>query len=346
MCDNACSYVSAVHCPKFTGGHDDREKYLSKLGNFSLSVRTNPLELGLVRGKQQKFMNNKIKSALAAASMLALYSGALNAQLITFTAGNFTINADGYSSSTISADPSASAKGGLTVGPAGQKEDTWGIFQITSIKEGSGPSQVTRFQEDGTSAPSQGFQYYGFFYGSYDTSATPFGAGNINFLGNGLKLDIYKVDVADISDSYFNTVVAQGTAGRIDLDSFRGITEAIGPGPGPVFTQVLSSSIIGSLDSTFYGSSFTTFAGGNLQVTSNSLFSGPGATSALTFGLGGFTDTPSLDRVPADWTVSFGGDITGNFTVVPEPSTYALFGVVGLLGLVAVKRFRSSKKAS
>jgi hypothetical protein len=268
--------------------------------------------------------NNQTKFAgVAVAALLAIsgLSPVANAQLITLTAGNFTINANGYSASTIFAQapgalPTTSAGGGGTL------EDTWGIFQITSILDGA----TTVFDDN------NGVEYWGMFYNSYDTSATPFGS-NVFFTSQGLQLDIYKVNVADVGDAAFGLVFNQGTAGRIDLDSFTGLTTA--------GTLALSSALSGQMDGAFFGNTQTTSSNGNLGVTYNNLFDiGLSSMSELTFSLSGLTSS-----VPADWTVKFDGPIDGHLGAVPEPSTYGLMGAGALMGLVAMRRMKKRAQA-
>lgn len=273
----------------------------------------------------------------AAAALLGL-TGAVptaNAQLISITSGNFTIFADGYSSSTIdpnSSSPTVSAPGstlvtrnpGDPVVPAGTKEDTWGIFQITSITQGTNPATPV-FTDN------LGVEYWGIFYNSYDFNSglTPF--GNVEFAARGLKLDIYRIPVLDSNDSKWQNVFTTPSAGfeRIGQSGYQGITDA------PGASLALSSTLNGDLGSSFNVVQKTTNATGSLNVGFNSLFGGPGALGPLTFSLGGNTSAP-----PVGWTVKFGGPIDGAFVAVPEPSTYSLMGVCALAGVIAVRRWK------
>ena len=148
----------------------------------------------------------------AAAALLGL-TGAVptaNAQLISITSGNFTIFADGYSSSTVepnSSSPTVSAPGstlvtqnpGDPVPPAGTREDTWGIFQITSITQGTSPSTPV-FTDN------LGVEYWGIFYNSYDFISGTTPRGNVEFGARGLKLDIYRIPVMDFNDTLWTNV--------------------------------------------------------------------------------------------------------------------------------------------
>jgi hypothetical protein len=246
-------------------------------------------------------------------------AGTASAQLITITAGKYTINAQGYSASVLTTDLNDSAPGGLP-SSSGPVEDTWGIFQITSILDGD--------VVDYTSNSS--YELWGMFYNSVDQSAAAFG-NQIIFAADGLKLDIYQVNVLDTGDALWQTVFNQGIGGRVDLDSYMGITDA-----GSV---VFQSSLVGTMDSDFNTSTFSTNAEGKLAVSGvNTLFDID--TVDLTFALAGTTT-----QVPAGWTVEFGGPIIGLTTAVPEPSTYGLMGAGALAALIALRR-RSQKKAA
>ena len=272
------------------------------------------------------------KSGVLTATLLGALAPIANAQLITLSAGNFTITAQGFSASSLSANLADSAPNArMTSG--GVLEDTWGIFQIKTIFSGANPV----YTDNGTSPGAFKGEYWGMFYNGYDTSVATAGS-NIIFSGGGLKLDIYQINVLDSGDSLFSGVKNQGTAdfpagGRLPvvLDGYNGITNA--------GTKVLSSTLSGSLDSIFNTSKQTTFTTGLLDVTSNNMFAlGGQSLSQLTFALSGVTD-----NVPNGWSVAFGGPITGDVSAVPEPSTYALAGVTGLMCLVAVRRLRSRK---
>jgi hypothetical protein len=264
---------------------------------------------------------NQLKRAAAVLTALFAFAGlsqTANAQLITINAGKFTINAQGYSASVLTANPGDFAPGGLT-STSGALEDTWGIFQITSILDGD----VVDYTSNST------YELWGMFYNSVDQNAASFG-NQVLFEATGLKLDIYRRNVVDTGDSVWQTVFNQGIGGRIDLDSYAGITD--------VGTLVFQSSLAGTMDSDYNTSTFTTNAEGNLAVSGvNTLFNiDPGL---LTFALAGTTT-----EVPSNWTVEFGGPIIGLTNAVPEPSTYGLMAAGALVAIVALRR-RSQKRA-
>jgi hypothetical protein len=268
-------------------------------------------------------MNRTIIKKYAGAALGALLAlgtaGTASAQLFTIEAGKYTINAQGYSASVLT-DNLADSAPGAWMASSGQLEDTWGIFQITSILDGD--------TVDYTSNSS--FELWGMFYNSVDQSAATFG-NQVIFSAEGLKLDIYQVNVLDTGDSIWQTVFNQGIGGRTGLASYTGITDA--------GSLVFQSALDGTMDSDFNTSTFSTNAEGKLMVNGvNTLFDLD--TVDLTFALAGTTT-----QVPANWTVEFGGPIIGLTTAVPEPSTYGLMGAGALAALIALRR-RSQKKAA
>lgn len=271
-------------------------------------------------------IRNVARSATVAGVAAIGLASIANAQLITLNTGNFTIHANGYSSSTL--PPATSAPGGLTA-TGGGTEDTWGVFQVNSIDTLS-PSLNNVFTEN------KGTEYWGMFYNSVDQSTTDLGGGSASFTSTGLKLDIYKLSLADTNDSAFNAVVNQGIAGRAGLSGFNGITD--------VGSLVLSSELTnGTVMTSFFTAPNHTSAFGSLTVTNNGLFDvGMGDLSNLSLSLAGLTT-----QVPKDWTVKFGGPIDGNvsLTPVPEPSTYAAMGAALLFGVVAFRRRRGGAQA-
>lgn len=255
-------------------------------------------------------------ASVACLAAVGLISTA-NAQLIELNTGNFTIHANGYSGSTL--PPMTSAPGGLP-STGGGVEDAWGVFQVNSIDSLS-PSLTNVFKEN------LGTEYWGMFYNSVDQSTTDLGGGNFAFTATGLRLDIYQVAVADAGDAAFDAVVNQGTAGRMGLNGFSGISDA--------GLLVLSSELAaGTTMTSFFTTPNHTAAFGSLTVTSNGLFDLMGGDlSNLSFSLAGLTS-----QVPADWTVKFGGTIDGSFTPIPEPSTYGAIAVGLLIGVVGLRR--------
>jgi hypothetical protein len=264
-------------------------------------------------------------ASLACLAAVGLTSTA-NAQLIELTAGNYTIHANGYSASAI--PPMTSAPGGLP-STGGGTEDTWGIFQINSI-DVLNPSLTSVFKENA------GKEYWGMFYNSVDQSTTDLGGGNYSFTASGLRLDIYEVNVEDDLDAAFDAVVNQGIDGRLGLDGYAGISDA--------GLLVLSSELAANTEMT----SFVTLPNhtssfGSLTITYNNMFDlgAGGDLSDLSFSLAGLTT-----QVPADWNVKFGGTIDGNFTPIPEPSTYGIIAVGLLIGVAGLRRRMQANAAN
>jgi hypothetical protein len=264
-------------------------------------------------------ITKKYAGAVLGALLAFAAVGTTNAQLISIESGKYTINAQGYSSSVFTTNPADSAPGGLT-STSGDTEDTWGIFQITSILDGD--------VVDYTSNSS--YELWGIFYNSVDQNSSAFG-NQILFEAEGLKLDIYQVNVVDAGDLLWQSVFNQGIAGRTTIDSYTGISD--------VGSLVFSTELTGTMDSSFNTSTFTTNAEGRLVGAGvNTLFNIDSID--LTFALAGTTEL-----VPSTWNVEFGGPIVGLVTAVPEPSTYGLMGAGALAALVALRR-RSQKKAN
>ncbi|MEO6568312.1 MAG: PEP-CTERM sorting domain-containing protein, partial [Opitutaceae bacterium] len=124
-------------------------------------------------------------------------------------------------------------------------------------------------------------------------------------------------------------------AARIGTSGYDGITNAGG-------SLVLHASAIGTTDGIYNAAFNTTFNTGLLGVTLNNLFAVPPGNilTPLTYALSGVTA-----NVPANWSVSFAGPITGNVVPVPEPSTYGLIAAGALLGLVAFRRMKARAQA-
>jgi len=273
---------------------------------------------------------------LAFGSLIGLAPVA-KAQLINLTIGDYTINANGYTSDELTGIDANFAKGGLVVpGSGGHREDTWGIFQVTSIL--SGASTVF--------ADNAGTEYWGVLYNSYDVASGSHvdlaGHTIFDFASVGLQLDIYKVTISDLpADSKFQNVYLQGTAGRgATADAFKGISVSdAGINGGVAGSLVLSSKLSGQSTSSFNTFNKISHADGILDITFNNLFALPPGTALgpMTYGLAGSGVAP-----PADWNLKFDGPAIGEVVPVPEPSTYGLIGAVGLIGIAALRR-RSSR---
>jgi len=247
---------------------------------------------------------------------LSLFVGAqlptAHAQLITINGNNIQITANGFSASNL-----GSGAPGALIGTAGFIESAWGIFQITSIVDGTNSPVF---------ADNLGTEYWGMFYNAYDTSSIVAGS-TILFTSKDLQLDIYKLTTPDPLNANFINLANLGTAPRTSLSTFTGITN--------VGTPVFRSKLFGDLTSTFNTNNGNTNANGVLQVTYDNMFdTGAYYLTTLNFSLGGTT----IPDVAADWNVNFGGTIRGELTPVPEPSTYGFMAVATLAGIVALRR--------
>jgi len=279
-----------------------------------------------------KKLTNSGFAGIATAAVLAAaaFASTANAQLISLSLGDYTIAANGYSSTALPSN--------LFVTPgAAPGEDTWGIFQINNIVTGANSANTQVVYTEGQAPAAGYFQYYGVFYGSHDVSATPSSQG-FDFISQGLHLDIYALNVNDVSNAYWSQVFNQGASPAARVGGPNGYHLITDVGGSLVFSASALGNTGGSYNSTFN----TTFNTGNLGVTFNNLFSIPPGTAltSLTYALSGTTI-----NVPSTWNDAFGGPITGNVVPVPEPSTYGLMAAGALLGLVAFRRMKVRAQA-
>jgi len=257
--------------------------------------------------------NTSIPSlALSLGLLVGAFAPTTYAQLITVNGSSIQITANGYSSSNL-----GSGVPGARPTTSGNPEATWGIFQITSILDGT---NTPRF------ADNLGIEYWGMFYNAYDISSIVAGSTTL-FTSKDLFLDIYKLTTPDLLNANFINLAKLGTAPRTSLSTFTGITD--------VGTQVFRSKLIGDLTSSFNANNGNTNANGVLEVTYDNMFDGGDFyVSTLNFSLGGST----RPKPAGNWNVNFGGTIRGELTPVPEPSTYGFMAVATLAGVVALRR--------
>ena len=236
-------------------------------------------------------MNTKIKSVLAAASMLALSALTANAQLIlsgTFK-GGFSSYTDAGGTTPVAVVPSSSAYFNFGSQPVGD-------LAFTSVQFAGGSFANTAIP----SSPDFSVVYIGGIAGSPPIDFKIYNKDDNNLLA--ATFDLYL--------DYTSNQVGPGSSGLVKL------TTITWTWTGPSALQTFVSTL----------SPIPTFVVGDYTV---------------------LTDISGTFRFSvADGQTGTNTDGALFSTAVPEPSTYALFGVVALMGVVAVRRFRSSKKVA
>ena len=221
-------------------------------------------------------MNTKIKSVLAAASLLALSGATANAQLLLNSITSTFYN----------------------VVPAG----------TASVVNGAANNQTS------IATP--------FTSSIFTIVTTPNNFGTV--FSNGVTKNIDSWTLNRTPGSL--TGLATDFDFKLDFDFAGGVAVDFSAVYHVTLSQVTSS--ITSYSITPNGAMF-----GSFSIGSNNY-----STIMLSNGL-----TGSLDASSSASNATAGFDLQVNLIAVPEPSTYALFGVVALLGMVAVRRFRSTK---
>jgi hypothetical protein len=311
-------------------------------------------------------MNKLTKSGfagIASAAILAVVGLMPSANAaFTLSTGGLDIGVNSYSMSTTAA---GSALYGIG------SEDTWGIFQITDINNPLNPLTPLPFPA--------GTQYFGIFYGNVDNDAATTidqlsdkTKWSENFVGTGLKVDIYAVTNGTTFASQVNKIllgaaVRSGAEGQFYGDftvaatkvysaallgnqiSSAIIDNGLRVGPNGVFNSTPGpDGLYGTPDDLTQGDDthsapklLSGSATGQLTTTFNNLFSvDPGV---LTFS---FTGTPPPGTPTSPWALVSSGDIVADvFVPVPEPSTYGLMAAGALLGLVAFRRMKARAQA-
>ena len=236
-------------------------------------------------------MNTKIKSVLAAASVLALSALAANAQLLLVSTNSTFLNVQ-----------PASTNVNIING---------GLNTVSSIE----------FSETGYNA-------------TFKLTATPQQVAGLNVLApaGGNIFDNWKID--------YTALGAQNAL----VNSFDFAFDFDFQGGDPTTDLSLLFRVSLTYDLTDNGVPRINYTTASITPIKTTFF----VDSVLyryevnaTNGLSGSVVSGSGNSVG-----SGNLDIAFSKVVVPEPSTYALFGVVGLMGLVAVRRFRSSKKVA
>ena len=253
-------------------------------------------------------MNTKIKSVLAAASMLALSALTANAQLI-FNTGSFK-------------GVWMSVNGSPTGLGAGDIQSTTTVNALSGV--------------DGVSAPT--YSQVKFTGGSLTAPLVVPNFPNFSDTVN-IGVPLHAIDF-EIFNGLDNGVSA------VSFDLYFDFTSTLGAGIAKIATVSWTWLPTGAAHPIDGGPNsgklppnssdggqwfFSTYSSDSFYIGDVKVFADISGTTEFTVANG----RPRTNQDTAAFSVA-----------VPEPSTYALFGVVGLMGLVAIRRIRSSKKAA
>jgi hypothetical protein len=217
-------------------------------------------------------------------------------------------------------------------------DDSWGIARIISITDLDGGvvwSESVKNQQLTIS-----------FYGEKDFYVSQLANGFQQINGVGLHADIYLQDKSALGYTAYDPFL--GSAGRIGANGYTSVTD------GNLILSTVSvggfindAGTLGGL-ATEFSSTFNNSSGGTGQAALNVT----GGSEAAYFNTNFFASpfipgvtadlfaqfTTVINTSTGDWLVRSNDPVTGNFVPVPEPSTYGFAAVVGLLGIVALRR--------
>jgi len=254
--------------------------------------------------------------------------------------------------STLDANQAAGANGAIiqptTVNGVVQPglngpDDSWGIARILTITDLDGG---VVWSETGKNQ-----QLTTMFYGAKDFYVNQLANGFLQIDSVGMRVDLYLQNKSDPGYTAYNPFL--GSAGRTGIDTYTSVTDGF-----KILSTVSTGGFIhnaGTLGglATEFSSTYNSTSGGTGQVYLNVI----GGTDAERFNtnfhsstfMPGLTAhlfaqfTTVINDTATDWLVRSNDPVTGNFTPVPEPSTYGLAAVAGLIGIIAFRRRRQTK---
>lgn len=291
---------------------------------------------GPFRINLQNFDNASIYPSLSAAGAGAGF-GVNGTGPQTVAGGIATLNAL-QSAGALGARTTPTVINGVAQPASTGPDDSWGIARIISITD-----------LDGGVVWSEAFknqQLTTMFYGSKDFYVGQLANGFQQIDSVGLRVDLYLQNKTDPLYTAYNPFL--GSAGRTALDAYTTVTDGF-----KILSTVSTGSFInnnGTLGglATEFSSVYNNTSGGMGQI----YLSVTGGTDAARFNTNFFSSpfvpnvtadllaqfTTVINTSTSDWLVRSNDPVTGNFTPVPEPSTYGLMAVLALGGIVALRR--------